>query len=652
MKSIRSIRTGSVLSNSTGFCRNTMIAALFFVSACGGAAENNESDHLSSKAVPSWAADAIIYQIFPERFRNGDPTNDPTRASLEYTREIPENWKISSWTADWYAREDWEYEISDSFYGSVFDRRYGGDLLGVIKALPYLDSLGINVIYFNPVFWARSLHKYDGNTFHHIDPNFGPDPEGDFALMATETADPATWNWTRADQLFLGLVSDAHILGMRIIIDGVWNHTGQDFFAFADIRENQEDSPYKDWYIINSFDDPDTEENEFDYEGWWGVKTLPLFADQADGQDLHAGPKAYVFDATSRWMDPNGDGNPKDGIDGWRLGVANEVPMAFWEDWNAHVRALNPNAYTVAEVWDDAVSFLRDGGFSATMNYHAFAFPVKGYLIDGSITAEVFVELTEERSAGHDEARRYAMMNLVDSHDTDRLASMIVNADSEPYLRPERFDFDESASGTTPMHTDDYSVRRPIERERFIQRLVALVQMTWVGAPTIYYGTEAGMWGADDPDDRMPMTWPDMNFELLTHDPIGRERISDEADFDQAIFGFYQAAVSLRRETQALRRGEFRITHTKDQFLAFERQFGTERILVLINRSEEPVQLALSGSRTNLGQTEDWQLLLATREISAEDIASNGRGIAPIIQMPGLTGAVFKIDTPATGSPN
>ncbi len=219
---------------------------------------------------PAWAGEAIFYQIFPERFCNGDTKNDPTRDSLEWPIKPGESWRISSWTADWYARDDWENELGSDFYrDGVLDRRYGGDLQGVIDKLDYLCDLGINAIYLNPVFYSRSLHKYDGNSYHHIDPFFGPDPKGDFALIDKETADPRTWQWTAADKLFLDLVRRAHERGMHIIIDGVFNHTGRDFFAFKDIRQNQKNSRYKDWYSIESFDDPRTKRNEFAYKGWW-----------------------------------------------------------------------------------------------------------------------------------------------------------------------------------------------------------------------------------------------------------------------------------------------------------------------------------------------------------------------------------------------
>jgi hypothetical protein len=226
--------------------------------------------------VPEWAVDAVFYQIFPERFRNGDPKNDPTRDSLEFPETAPASWQISPWTGDWYARADWEKQAGPSFYeNGVFNRRYGGDLQGVLNKLDYLADLGVNAIYFNPVFYARSLHKYDGASMHHVDPYFGPDPKGDLATIAAETSDPKSWHWTAADKLFLKLLAEAHARGIRVIIDGVFNHTGRDFFAFADLRKNQSKSPYQDWYIVAHYDNPDTPQKEFQYKGWWGNDTLP-----------------------------------------------------------------------------------------------------------------------------------------------------------------------------------------------------------------------------------------------------------------------------------------------------------------------------------------------------------------------------------------
>ena len=558
-------------------------------------------NRLRSQSVPPWVADAVFYQIFPERFRNGDTSNDPTRESLEHLDQVSDAWRISPWTGDWYARADWEKSRGPNFFDDgVFDRRYGGDLQGVIDKLDYLEELGVNVIYFNPVFYARSMHKYDGNTFHHIDPHFGPSPAEDFALMKTETSDPATWKWTAADKLFLKLLDQAHRRGIRVIIDGVFNHTGRDFFAFENLREKQADSPYRDWYIVTRFDDPGTSGNEFAYKGWWGVMTLPEFANNADDDDLHPGPKQYIFDATARWMDPDGDGDPIDGIDGWRLDVAVEVPVGFWNDWNAHVRRLNPEAYTVAEHWEDAARFLEEGGFSATMNYHGFAWPVKGYLIDGTLSPTDAARMLIDRMMEYPVARRYAMQNLVDSHDTDRVASMIVNASAErAYQSPERFDYD-THGRVSPRHWDEYLTRKPNHKERRLQRMVGVMQVTFLGAPMIYYGTESGMWGGDDPCDRKPMVWQDMRYDHESTDPLGRERPQDSVGFDRHLKSFFESAFDLRNNHAALRRGELEFLVMDDDAngLVFRRWNEDESLYVAFNRGEEPweVEIPMAGA--------------------------------------------------------
>ncbi len=563
--------------------------------ANNGPAQKNETS--AAKRVPDWARDAIFYQIFPERFCNGDPKNDPTRDSLEFPDVVPSNWKVTPWTGDWYERADWEKQMGASFYeDGVFHRRYGGDLQGVINKLDYLAKLGINTIYFNPVFYARSLHKYDGNSFHHVDPHFGPDPAGDFELMAKETSDPATWHWTAADKLFLSLIEKAHKKKIRVIIDGVFNHTGRDFWAFADIAKNQEKSLYLDWYSIEKFDDPGTPKNEFKYACWWGVDTLPEFANNQDGTDLHPKPKAYVFQSTRRWMDPNGDGDPDDGIDGWRLDVANEVPNQFWRDWNTEVRKINPAAFTVAEIWDDAGDYLADCGFSSTMNYHGFAYPVKGFLIDGKLPASAFARQLTERMATHPQEVQFALQNLIDSHDTDRLASMIVNAAHQrPYMNANRFDYD-VGERVSPRHFAEYDVSRPNENSREIQRLVALFQMTFVGSPMIYYGTEAGMDGADDPDDRMPMVWPEFKYAPRKKGPYGKalpSRPSRSIKFDQGLHDDYQSLIRLRRENEPLRRGDFKVLATDDasRSIAFQRTHEGDTMIVALNRGNNATSI-------------------------------------------------------------
>lgn len=548
----------------------------------------------SPATTPDWASDAVWYQIFPERFRDGDPSNNPTRDSLVWPIRPGMDWKISRWTADWFERAPWEKALDKpgdtnpafTFYkNGILDRRYGGDLQGVIDRLDYLAGLGVNTLYFNPVFYARSLHKYDGNSYHHIDPYFGPDPQGDLALMDQETSDPKTWHWTKADQLFLELVKKARARGLRVVIDGVFNHTGRDFFAFRNLREKQKDSPYKDWYEVESFDDPQTSRNEFVYHGWFGFKSLPVFAKTTDGKDMHPAPKAYVFHATRRWMDPNGDGDPSDGIDGWRLDVAEERPAQFWADWHQLVRSINPQAYTSAEIWSNPVDLITRGRFSAAMNYHGFAIPVKGYLIDRHIPPSRFAQMMVERLKALPPPTARCMQNMVDSHDTDRVASMVVNGESIVYTDPNHIDYNNNNNAGSP----NYQIRKPNTRERSIQRMVALLQMTYVGAPMIYYGTEAGMWGGGDPDCRMPMVWEDLTYDPQSIDPRGKPRTPDEVKFDRNLFQFYKEAIALRKKRNALRSGDLDVLETfdKEQTLVFLRHTPEEALVVAMNRSDE-----------------------------------------------------------------
>lgn len=518
----------------------------------------------AAQAAPDWAKDVVWYQIFPERFNNGDRSNDPTRASLDNPRHVVPEWQVMDWESEWFERADWEKIQGGDFQSTLQHRRYGGDLQGVIDKLDYLKELGVTGIYFNPIFYANSLHKYDGNSFHHIDPHFGPDPEGDLKLIAEESSNPRTWHWTAADKLFLKLLEEAKARGIRVIIDGVWNHTGRDFFAFADIRTKFQKSRYARWYNIIEFDDPRTARNEFDYHGWYGFKSLPEFADDPSGQNLAPGPKRYVFNATKRWMDPNGDGDPEDGIAGWRLDVAEEVPHGFWKEWHAYIQEINPEIYTSAEIWGSAGQYLRDTGFIAAMNYRGFAIPVKGWLIDGKITASEFADRLKQERDSYDGDTAYVLQNLVDSHDTQRVASAIANRTSFPeYKNADWFDYDDGERVYARTH--GYNNGPPDADGRRLWKMLALFQATYVGAPMIYYGTEVGMWSADDPEDRMPTWWHRMDEEI--HDS-------------------YQSAFQLRHAHEALRRGDFKVLETRDdsQIIAFERTLGDKRLVIVLNR--------------------------------------------------------------------
>jgi glycosidase len=360
-----------------------------------------------------------------------------------------------------------------------------------------------------------------------------------------------------------------------VIIDGVFNHVGTRFAPFRDVIQRQRDSKYAGWFKILRWDDPATPGNEFDYQGWWNNKTLPELQQDQDG--LVAGPREYVFKITRRWMDPNGDGDPRDGIDGWRLDVANQIAHPFWRDWRTLVKSINPDALIVGEIWDDAGPWLQGDQFDSVMNYR-FAKAAVRFFIDTDSRQDSVSRFDRELAGirkGHPDRVNYALLNLYDSHDTDRVASMIKNPDRE---------YDRNAS---PRSRPGYEISKPGGRERQIQKLMALFQMTYVGAPMIYYGTEAGMWGGDDPDDRKPMIWADLEFEPERAHPLNKARQADPVEFDPELFAWYQRLFQIRHREASLRRGNFRtvIADGKKQLYVFERASGSESIIVLLNNS-------------------------------------------------------------------
>jgi glycosidase len=515
---------------------------------------------------PDWAKGIVWYQIFPERFANGDTTNDfqPEKVSVE--GKILANWHPTRWTSNWF----------DPSNIRIHQRRYGGDIQGIIDHLDYIKDLGVGGIYLNPIFDAASLHKYDGSTYHHIDVNFGPDPEGDKRIIASEIPDdPKTWKWTSADRLFLKLVKDVHKRGMKIIIDGVFNHVGTQMWAFKDLVKNQQKSKYKDWFQVISFDDPATPQNEFDYKGWWNAKSLPQF--NRTKEDLNPGPKQYIFNSTKRWMDPDGNGNFAGGIDGWRLDVARDVPLGFWKDWHKVVKTANPHAIIIGELWElspDLIS--EDGPFDALMNYN-FAYAVNGYFIavNKKISTDDFIGKLKEILTTYPEKNQDVLQNLVDSHDTERLSSIIKNPDRN---------YDRDGNDGNP----NYDPGKPDKSDYEKQKLILAFQMTYKGAPMIYYGDEVGMWGADDPHDRNPMVWDNLKYddEVITeasgfHKGFGTYTVEQNKD----VLSFYKKLISIRDQNPALRDGDVKFLYSNNETatIAFERSDKDERVIVVFN---------------------------------------------------------------------
>ncbi|MBX0290340.1 glycoside hydrolase family 13 protein [Hymenobacter sp. HSC-4F20] len=536
---------------------------------------------------PAWSKGVVWYQIFPERFSNGDPGNDPkvTDQHGAYPFDATSPFQIHPWQSDWYELQPYEQKNGKDIWYNIQRRRYGGDLQGVLNKLDYLQKLGVNAVYLTPVFWSPSSHKYDALCYHHIDPTFGPDPEGDKKLMTTENPlKPETWVWTKADLLALKLIEEVHKRKMRIIFDGVFNHLGAKSFAFQDVEKNQQASPYADWFSVKSWRDP-AKGTAFEYNGWFGVKTLPELREDANG--IVAGPKQYIFNATKRWMNPM-DKGAAHGIDGWRLDVAYDVGHPFWKSWRQWVRSLNPEAYMTAELVfpiEQTRPYLSGDEFDATMNYN-FAFAVHDFFVQEATaaTATQFDNRLRELREAFGPGVALNMQNLVDSHDATRIGSAVANPDGKkfgdwgPY-----FNWSQKSNNPT------YNARKPTPAQVQKQKLIAAFQMLYLGSPMIFYGDEAGLWGSNDPDCRKPMLWAEKAYEPETHNPDQTKHDPDPVGFNPELFAWYQKFIGLRRQHPALRLGTFTTVATDDaqKLYAFRRQHGPDDVLVIFNRGNQ-----------------------------------------------------------------
>lgn len=562
---------------------------------------SHPSKELSEKiitGVPEWSKHAIWYQIFVERFRNGDTLNDPTIEDMKggYPDNYPSDWKITPWGHDWYAHEPWLNEIkAGNFYSKIQARRYGGDLQGVLDKIDYISSLGVNVVYFNPLNDSPSLHKYDARTYTHIDRNFGPDPKGDVVLMKREVPeDPKTWVWTAADRTFLKVIEEFHKRGIKVILDYSWNHTGKSFWALEDIRKNGKKSKFAGWYNIISYDNPQTPENEFEYEGWGGKNIyMPVFKKDIIPPDDKVMPfegnfhseslKQYIFNVTKRWLDPNNNGNPSDGIDGFRLDVAAEIPMGFWREYRKVVRSVNPEAYLVGEIWWlEWPDKLLDPGqfmgtqFDAIMNYRWYRI-ARGFFGQAQpiLNATGFVKEINRINEGIDINNQEAMMNVVATHDSPRFSTSLYNKSMDKY-------------NANPAADSGYKINRPDAITLKEQKLLLVHQYTCIGSPHIWNGDEIGMWGADDPDCRKPIIWSDLKYEDERANYIqGKPRPVDKVFPDLGLLEFYKSLIRMRKENPVLSTGDLKFLVADDakMTLCYSRSDKSDEIISLFNRS-------------------------------------------------------------------
>ena len=581
---------------------------------------------------PGWAREAIWYQIFVERFRNGDPSNDPKPAFMQgaYPGYVPANWKVTPWNQDWYEQEDWAKAEVGHFHKLAAARRFGGDLQGVLEKLDYLQDLGITAIYFNPLNDSPSLHKYDARNYRHIDRTFGPDPVGDSAIInAEDPVDPETWRWTAADRLFLKIIREVHRRNMRLIIDYSWNHTGITFWAWEDLKENQSKSRFRDWYDITSFDDPATPEDEFSYEGWLGVKTLPeLKKVNAVGKrkgyafegDLQPEVKAHVFNVTRRWLDPNADGDPSDGVDGFRLDVASHVPLGFWRDYRKFVRGINPGALLLGEAWwtkwpdqlMDPRPFLHGDVFDSVMHYQWYK-PARQFFAqaNGGLKPSGFVAEMNRVYAAYDRPLAQNLMNLVASHDSPRFATSFQNKQQYKYRMGAR-------------GNPELDVGPPNENTIREMRMMLMHQFTFISAPHIWNGDERGMWGGDDPDCRKPIIWEGIDHRPQVFGPNGKQAKPTAVKSNLELLEYYRTLIALRKQRRELVDGELEFiqANDNDMILVYRRKLESRETIIAFNLSGEVKEVRLKGvSRLKS------KILGESNPGSVADLQQDGRAI-------------------------
>ena len=446
---------------------------------------------------PDWVKHAIFYQIFPDRFAR------TTRTDLPPAMQVP--------------LEDWDSAPTIQGYK-------GGDLWGVAERLDYIQNLGVTAIYFTPIFQSACNHRYHTHDYYQVDPLLG------------------------GNEAFFDLLEAAHDRNLKVVLDGVFNHASRGFFYFNDILENGPHSPWLDWFNIKGWPlsayDGDEPAN---YEGWWNNRALPEFN--------HDNPQAreYIMRVGEYWI--------KQGIDGWRLDVPFDVTTeGFWVEFRSRVKAINPEAYIVGEVWTDASEWLQGDQFDGVMNYlftgPAIAFTAKdrvsmpivesvSYNPYPALNAKGYAEKIEALLDLYDWEIQQTQLNLLSSHDIARALS-VASEDITSFL------------------------------------LATLLLLTFPGAPSIYYGDEVGLPGKLDPDCRRVFPTEDSwNWQVLeTH----------------------KALIALRHAHPALRTGRYQTLAAEEDCYVFSRILEKEMIVVAVNTGEASVQVRLADIAVENGE--------------------------------------------------
>ena len=564
-------------------------------------------------STPDWAKGAVIYQIYVDRFANGDPTNDVLDREYIYIGE-----PVSRVT-------DWEK------YPAQMGVRefYGGDLQGVLDHLDYLEDLGVDVLYLNPIFVSPSNHKYDIQDYDYVDPHFTKIvvdegevlPEGALNnIQATKYISRVTdkRNLEASNAFFVKFVEEVHKRGMRVILDGVFNHCGS-FNKWMDaerLYENQygyekgayvdKNSPYHDYFTF--YNEEEWPYNE-EYDGWWGHRTLPKL-------NYEKSPRLYeyILNIGRKWV------SPPYNVDGWRLDVAadlgynEETNHRFWRDFRAAVKEANPDAIILAEHYADPGEWLEGDQWDTVMNYNAFMEPVTWFFT--------------------------GMEKHSDEHRSDLLGNTQAFLDSMMY-HMSRFQYPSLLVSMNELSNHDHSrfltrTNQTVGRTEFlgpeaadqgvnkgILRAAVMLQMTWPGAPTIYYGDEAGVTGWTDPDNRRTYPW-------------GHE--------DRELIEYHRELIRLHKAHKALMTGSLLYLEGAYKVICYGRFDEQEKMVVLINGSFDKTKVRVPVWEAGVTEKEDLLRLMMSTEggFTMEQVVCPVRGGVLEITLPAISAMLLK----------
>ena len=512
---------------------------------------------------PEWAKGAVFYQIYVDRFYNGDPSNDVLTNEYQYIGD--KTVKVDDWNK----------------YPATMGVRefYGGDLQGVLDKMDYLQELGVDVIYFNPLFVSPSNHKYDIQDYDYIDPHFGKivhdegellRPEQNENRFATRYIDRVSnkENLEASNTLFAEVVKEAHRRGMKVILDGVFNHCGS-FNKWMDrerIYENapgyekgayiSKDSPYHDYF---QFLDNNRFPYNGSYDGWWGHDTLPKLNYENSMQLRY-----YILYIAQKWV------SPPYNADGWRLDVAADLGHSpefnhqFWQDFRRAVKTANPNAIILAEHYGCPKDWLQGNEWDTVMNYDAFMEPVTWFLTgmqkhsddyreDLRGNADSFWGAMRHHSASFTMPSLLVAMNELSNHDHSRFLT--------------RTNHKVGRTNTLGPEAANEGINKAVMREAVV------IQMTWPGAPTIYYGDEAGVCGFTDPDNRRTYPW-------------GHE--------DQELINFHKDIIKIHKAHKEFLTGSLKYMEADYNVIGYGRFTRQAQSVILINNNDHEITKELS----------------------------------------------------------